>query len=144
MKKLLTLTAVGAILTAPASAVQKCVAFDTTTPEFIVQESYGSYDWTGDLENMTIYGVAACGFDSVSDDGSSISTSVQASAIDIEDNTYCWCRMISPAISKWVYNDTEGYFDSAIECSLSCAYACTVAAGDYMHFRERLFNNLIQ
>ena len=143
MKKLLTLTAVGAILAAPAMAVQKCVAFDTTTPEFISQGTYGSYDWYGYLENMTIYGLAACGSAS-SYDGVPISTSVQASAIDTEYNKYCWCRMIIPAISKWVHNDAEGYFDSAMECSLNCAYACTVAAGDYMQFRERLFNNLIQ
>ena len=64
MKKLFTLTALGAILTAPAMAVQKCVALDASTTTCTSTPTTCKADWsatcTTNGTRVPIKGIAMC------------------------------------------------------------------------------------
>ncbi len=134
MKKILTLTAVGAILTVPAMAVVQCVALDASVAATDV--SYGSSDWTAVFPNMTIKGVATCG-------GTSKTSNQLSDDVLVGDGSNCWCRAISPFITSWVWvnegglNDPNDCYES---CSYMCAYELTFGVSS---MRTKLYNAII-
>ncbi|MBR2393806.1 MAG: hypothetical protein IKB05_04940 [Alphaproteobacteria bacterium] len=119
MKKLLTLTAVGAILAVPASAVQKCVPWVETTCR-VTADSY-SVQWSG-VCNETNVAVSGLGLCSTS---SNTSTDVRSS-IGALGGLYCYCKALQPMPSKWVYVHT---YDDLHICQQSCASACAQFMG---------------
>lgn len=159
MKKLLTLTAVGAILSTPASAVQKCVALDKNDTQ--CTSSYSSYRGKANWEatcttngvSVPIKGIAACSQDAGPVPGA---TNFDDSNVDIEllptvysngnyNNNECWCRIISPAISRWVYTGMT-YADGS-DCSYNCAKECAYMIADKRSeasydFRRSLFSKM--
>lgn len=54
------------------------------------------------------------------------------------ENTHCWCRMLKPAVSKWV---TVGHGGCA--SSNTCASACRLNGYGNSDFRNAIINNLI-
>ncbi|MBE6460051.1 MAG: hypothetical protein E7009_03665 [Alphaproteobacteria bacterium] len=136
MKKLLTITAIGAILAAPATAVQKCVNLPFNIYEADEQSYFGYNEWELRYPNIVIQGIAACS----SDAGN------PRDEIELDPNSdyfYCWCKMITPAVSKWVYANAEyDEFDSLEECSAMCSFQCGINISDYTEPRKQLFNNL--
>ena len=125
MKKLLTLTAVGAILAAPAMAVQKCVALDAETTTCTSTATYGKADWsatcTTNDKSVSILGIATCAIDAASliIGSHNISTMVTTAGSDGDTTKKsCWCKMVSPAISSWVSVTHTG------DCSYQCSYQC--------------------
>ena len=139
MKKLLTLTALGAILTAPATAVQKCVALDSsgfyTECEAMTTDSQidvSAVCTTGDVD-VLIKGVAICS--NKSSDSGSLSETM---TID-EENVNCWYKVVSPAVSPYIFVYS---FATDVECVQQCnKEAAGLLEGDDS-FRGVLFSNL--
>ena len=145
MKKHLILAgvfSVAIVQSQPAMAVTKCVALNggTTCTSNNTDYQYHT-DWaatcTTNGVSTPISGIGICS--STSDS----STSQTATELDIsstsDDNKYCWCRMISPAVSRWVYANK---IPSANYCPQNCAYFCADYVQRIMMFRVRLFGSL--
>ena len=144
MKKLLTLTAVGAILTAPASAVQKCVALNSLASTCTSTPANGNADWSATCASTTdtsvpIKGIAMCSNQKANAAfGTSDAITTVSSATDTT-NVNCWCKMVEPAMSSWVYVHTG---TSASYCASNCSGVCADRARNYSAFRRALFGSL--
>lgn len=126
----------------PATAVTKCVALNSNT----------TCD-AGDGTSGNVVVNATCTTDGTSVDVQIIgvlSSTRATSDYEVKDSIkyaksapsssnvlYCWCKMISPVVSKWVYTY------SVANTSDSCPAACSrYLAFDEGPFREALFSNL--
>lgn len=58
-------------------------------------------------------------------------------SVDSTENTQCWCRMLSPAVSKWVAAR------ACDEGQVNCAYNCGLSGYGSSIFRNSIMNNLI-
>ncbi len=115
MKKLLiTITTIYTIVLPPALGAYKCVYLDNDTR--CSAKSHTSSDWSATCDEIEISGVAFCG-----SDGGDIAGEVNASETST-DNKYCWCKMVSPAVSDWQF---ERQFSSASDCLTTCTTACS-------------------
>lgn len=135
MKKLLILTAVGAILAAPATAVQRCIKLTVgMSGDFDYEE--GGTGWTAIFPHITIKGQSAC-----TDNNS---TDVQDEVGVNGSGYYCWCKMSSPVESRWagcgIYGTTE-YCQR--DCSHSCAENFSGNESYVYDLHEAMFNNII-
>lgn len=60
------------------------------------------------------------------------------------NNKYCWCRIVSPVTSKWVYRYAySSNSGCAYSCSRGCANAFLYAMDNDVQFRTSMYNNLI-
>ena len=119
----------------PAYAVTKCVKLtpSTTCTTF----SGNGSNWSVTCGGIEIQGVAFCGSQKGGSKGETSETVTTSSTSD--DNKYCWCKMVSPAVSPWVfrYSDTSvGY------CAVNCAGLCGQYARSSSAFRSGLFSGL--
>ena len=143
MKKLLTLTAVGAILAAPAMAVQKCVALDAETTTCTSTPTAGNADWsatcTTNGTSVPIKGIAMCS-NQAADATLGTSDAITTVSSDSDATNYhCWCKMVEPAVSSWVFVIASS---SAGFCANVCSYRCAHYAQNYSAFRSALFGSL--
>lgn len=59
------------------------------------------------------------------------------------NNKHCWCKMISPATTKWVYRYAYPSNTScAYYCSRGCANAFLYSMDNDVQFRTAMYNNL--
>ena len=130
MKKLLILTAVGAMLAAPAIAVQKCVALNTESTECGSPDPYPYLNtpwWeaicTTNDKKLLIKGIGACSRlqEPTYTLAYPYNTIPTVSNSSDTTNVNCWCKMISPAVSRWVFAKTH---TSVGDCAASCAFYC--------------------
>ena len=143
MKKLLTLTALGAILAAPVHAVQKCVALDASSTTCTSTPTAGNADWsatcTTNGTSVPIKGIAMCSNQKADATyGTSDAITTISSATDTT-NLYCWCKMVEPAVSSWVFISP---YTSAGDCARACSVGCAGNAGGIFAFRSALFGSL--
>ena len=142
MNKIFILSALGAILTVPAIAgVQRCVALNSsTTCSFAVPEDQASV-WesscTTNGQYVPIRGVIACGTE-YGDLGETADT-VYASS----NSSNCWCKAISPAISKWV-SVGEQTETSVAGCEMKCATDCAQFMSENVAFRNAIISTMGQ
>ena len=116
MKKLLTLTALSAILTAPALAVQKCVALGAS--------STTCSPWSADQDSIEWYSRCTTGSTTVEIIGEGIcfaDSKYTSFDFNADNNHYCHCRVVSPVRSGFVLGET---FTNWSECISRCASAC--------------------
>lgn len=106
----------------PATAVTKCVKLSPTKTTCTANYSAfrGKSDWTANCTtsgtSVTVQGIGICSSTNGGSKGATADT-LDISA-DAGKNEYCWCKIISPANSKWVYQ----WFGVCPErCSLTCA-----------------------
>ena len=121
----------------PAYAVTKCVKLTSSTTCTSASVSYSQSNWSATCGGIEIQGVAFCG----SQDGGSTGTTsetVTTSSVS-DDNKYCWCKMVSPAVSSWVFYDS--YLSTGV-CLYGCARYCAVRAQNNSAFRSGLFSGL--
>ena len=125
MKKLLTLTAVGVILSAPAIAASKCV------PKLSASAFPGSFNGGGVTgghdfqvvynntlpDSFALYGIAACS----SQVPSTSNFGLTASSLSMNPGNYCWCKFVSPAVSKWFGTATSENSACISTCASTCA-----------------------
>ena len=121
----------------PAFAVTKCVKLTSSTTCSTYSGERGQSNWSATCGGVSIQGVAFCGSQNGGSQGAT-STAVTISTTS-DDNKYCWCRMISPAVSRWVFNNASL---SAYTCANDCAYNCAYYAQIPTSFRSALFSNL--
>lgn len=130
-----------AVIIPPAGAVTKCVKLSSST----------TCD-TGDGTSGNVVFNAKCTTSGTSVDVQVIGTlsstrgtregeikdSIKEtnSAPSSSNQMYCWCKMINPAVSKWVY--TDSITDSSYNCSAQCSRY--LAFNDV--FRTAMFSNL--
>ena len=125
----------------PVSAVTKCVKLSSSTTCSQVKPGTYVVDWTSNCTSsgtsVAISGISQCS----STSGSSVGQ--KATALKISggtDDKYCWCKMVSPAVSSWVFfND---YVSASICASACAAYCANSVAATSASFRSALFSNL--
>ena len=121
----------------PAYAVTKCVKLTSSTTCTSHSGAYDQSNWSITCGGIEIQGVAFCG----SQNGGSIGATTESVTISstIDDNKYCWCKMVSPAVSSWVFVISS---TSAGRCASYCAYNCASNARYPSAFRSALFSGL--
>ena len=133
-----------AITTTGAHAVTKCFALNTglrtacTTDPF--QYEYRT-DWaatcTTNGVSTPISGIGIC---SSTDGGSPGATATELDiSSTVDENLNCWCRMISPAVSRWVF---YLWFGSAGDCAWECARYCASSVQFVEDFRSAMLGSL--
>lgn len=150
MKNIVMLSAILAVVSVPAAAVQKCVALgsDTTcaAPGKLSQPPTGKADWeltcTTNRESVTVKGIGVCsaqrGTTSSPVDLLPTSTCISAGSCPAGDAVYCYCRMVSPALSQWVA--IQMAFASESTCLQNCASTCYQYLIDDRAVRTALFS----
>lgn len=160
MNKIFLITvAIGIIATVnPASAVTKCVRLSavtscTTLPTTYKNRAY----WNATCGGVSVQGVAVCSSTASTTIGSSSTAPYVSSTTS--SNKYCKCKMVSPAVSRWIVPGTctdsmciEPSLMTAAECAEYCGLMCASAiAGMYGNdgvnentttFRSAMFSNL--
>ena len=124
----------------PAYAVTKCVKLSSSTTCSYVNPGTYVVDWTSNCTSsgtsVAISGISQCS----STSGSSVGQ--KATSLEISggtDDKYCWCKMVSTAVSSWVFFNGYG---SASNCAYVCASACASPAANNAAFRSALFSGL--
>ena len=118
----------------PAAAVTKCVKLTTSTTCTSASGGYGQSNWSATCGGIEIQGVSFCG----SQDGGqmgAISENVTTSST-ASDNKHCWCKMVSPAVSRWVY------YSEFSECANNCVFYCSFGVRNGASIRSALFGSL--
>lgn len=127
-------------LCTPASAVTKCVKLSSSTTCSYVNPGGYVVDWTSNCTSsgtsVAISGISQCS----STRGSLVGQ--KATGLKISGGTgdkYCWCKMVSPAVSSWVFSFDYG---SASSCADNCAFSCARDPRRVPSFRSALFSGL--
>ena len=133
-----------AITTTGAHAVTKCVALDSSSTMCTSDETQylGHTDWaatcTTNGVSTPISGIGICSsFYPTSQYDTRVTQLNTSSTVD--ENLNCWCRMISPAVSHWVFRNS---LTSAGICAQACAYQCAESIKTSPPFRYGLFGSL--
>ena len=121
----------------PAYAVTKCVKLTPSTTCTSSSGAFGQSNWSATCGGVSVSGVAFCG----SQDGGSTGTKSETVTTSpaSADNKNCWCKMVSPAVSSWVFNRSA---PSAGNCAYNCAIGCAAYAQGKASFRSALFSGL--
>ena len=143
MKKHLILAGVitTVLTTTGAHAVTKCVALNSSTTCTSDDEQYEYHaNWaatcTTNGVSTPIIGIGICS----STRGSDYQTATELDTSETsDDNKYCWCRMISPAVSRWVFHS---WHTKAGFCARMCASYCANRVRIIPSFRSVLFGSL--
>ena len=135
MKNIVMLSAILAVVSVPAAAVQKCVALGSrttcTAPGGLSRPPTGKADWsltcTTNSTSVPVSGIGVCaaerGQPSSPVDSLIISTCFSTGQCPAEGEAVnCWCRMLSPALSQWVHSGVK--YRSEAQCMYGCAAAC--------------------
>ena len=118
----------------PAYAVTKCVKLTSSTT--CTNASGSGSNWYATCGGIAIQGVAFCGSQDGGSTGTKSGTVTTSSTSD--NNKYCWCKMVSPAVSSWVFSRSTS---SGGLCTSSCSYSCAnLVKGSA--FRTPLFSGL--
>ena len=129
-----------AMVAAPAHAVTKCVALNSSTtctlsdPSVFQNKSNWELNCTTNGKTVSVKGVWICGANR--GDSHIAQAEITTSATD---NKYCWCKMTSPAVSQWIYVDAKPSLDS---CLSSCPISCASYTAWTPEFRNLLFSTL--
>ena len=131
-----------AITTTGAHAVTKCVALNSSTTCTSNSSSYtGHTDWaatcTTNGVSTPISGIGICSSTSGSSVGQTATELDTSSTAD--ENQNCWCKMTSPAVSRWVFRSSG---PSAGLCARMCAYNCAGLVSGLASWRSALFGSL--
>lgn len=130
-----TISPTFAISVAPIAGVTKCVQLShSTTCVAEQQESTSKVDWsvTCGTKNISVIGISMCALSSGS--AGTASTSLLRGN---ENNNNCWCKMVSPAVSRWISSGL-----SSVACGRDCAGSCRRALEDNYTFRSEMFRYL--
>ena len=131
------------IIAPPALAVTKCVALSGSGTT--CTSNYSQYDYHTDwAATCTTYGVSTpisgIGICSSTEAGSTAETATELDVSPTADeNMHCWCKMTSPAVSRWVSGGSSG---SAGGCAQVCASFCALALRDFPIFKSAMFGSL--
>lgn len=121
-----------------ASAATKCVALNSSSRCTGSPNSFSEkVDWKATCNNIPITGVGVCSSTAGSKIGQTADSIAVGNTTDV--NTYCWCKMTIPAVSRFVY---VSRMPSAAVCSADCALICVNNVISDASFRAGMFSNL--
>ena len=144
------LSAILAVVSVPAAAVQKCVALGSgttcTATGGLSRPPTGKADWeltcTTSGKSVTVKGIGVCspevGTTSSPVDSLTTSTCLTGQCPAEGNAKYCYCRMVSPALSQWV--GLQMSFASESRCLQNCASTCHQYLIDDQAVRTALFS----
>ena len=146
MKKIsvMLILLIAAVACGGSHATTMCMSSDTTAiildPD-IEGDNYtqsaltgGTGTWSTTFSYGTVSGIATC-------NTTSGSFGVAYPQYDFDQGVtgqYCWCKMLRPARSAWVYNNDRG---SASDCGTYCAYDCGYNVRYSVGFRRGVFGS---
>lgn len=128
----------------PATAVTKCVALNQSNTKCGQQvPALNVADWTTPCTTneteIQISGIGICSATA----GTASQMGKTATSLNMAstaaDNKYCWCRMISPVVSRWVF---RWPMQSADDCSENCAGYCVWNGMQNRSYLSGMFGNL--
>jgi len=124
-----------------ADGATKCVALNSSSTTCTGSSQTGVLDWnmtcTTNGKMVAISGVAGCSNQAGASVGAK-SDSLTTSNTNGE-NKYCWCRMISPAVSPWVYVRSTADTDT---CIMGCLASCPRYVDTNSAVRSAMFSGL--
>ena len=131
-----------AITTTGAHAVTKCVALNSSTTCTSDYNQYQNHpDWaatcTTNGVSTPISGIGRCSSTNGRSDYTT-ATELDTSSTSA-NNKHCWCKMITPAVSRWVFLSSSM---SAVDCARQCAHYCAYRVRGNAAFRTALFGSL--
>lgn len=134
---LLTTTALLIMATRPTLSATKCVKLSSSTTYNPSSASiYNKTNWSGTCGETAVKGVAICG--STEGNLADVSDDIEISSSDFSANTECWCKMVSPAVSKWVHGAAR---QTTQQCMHDCVNNCQIIVGNPT-VRAAMFSNL--
>ena len=118
----------------PVFAVIKCVKLNPTAACSDGIGEGSRLDWSANCGGTQISGIAVCAANSatIGTVRSTVTTSDKSNA-----NKYCYCRMISPVTSKYVYYSSNSSTDY---CLTWCASGCQQAMTLNPDFASKMLN----
>ncbi len=135
MKNIVMLSAILAVVSVPAAAVQKCVALGSGTtcaaPGGLSRPPTRLADWkltcTTNRESVTVKGIGVCaatrGEAGALEDSLDITLCSSATGCGPDGLALnCWCRMLSPAVSQWMHSGLS--HTTEYDCMRNCAAEC--------------------
>ena len=126
------------------AAVSQCVKLNPDTVcTAVTGAKYNVADTTVKCNGQNVDLIGTC----VSDTGTAdvtVRDNISVSSTQTS-NMHCWCMMIGPVPSRWVYRYK---YPDAYNCKMQCAVGCNNAfiyngSGD-LSFRRAIMSNLIQ
>ena len=136
MKKHLIIAGIICAASIPSAyAVTKCVKLTSSTT--CMNRSSSGSNWSITCGGIEIQGVAFCGSQNGGSAGTKSKNVTTSSTSD--NNKNCWCKMVSPAVSSWVFANSR---TSAGSCVVDCASSCGYNAQLNSTFRSGLFSEL--
>ena len=158
MKNIMIISTIGIMLTGGGNAVQKCVAIDTSEPINCTTSASAIYEtyWEGSCifgTRSTYTGLFVTG-ESMCSSSRNLTSSgaldlytthpsisgLRYSTDALNDTRQCWCRMLTPAISKWIY---AAQYTGAMACQKDCSTLCSDKMDSTYDFQMAIFSNLI-
>ena len=127
MKRILLFGVLMMVAGGELMAAQQCVKFgDLPVPANEYNAEMGGVDWSLVWSYVTLRGIGVCVHTpgELGDVANFIQYDDFFSCDPFEesnDNKYCWCRMLNPAVSFWV---AYGEVDDAGVCAEKCASLC--------------------
>lgn len=119
-------------------AAAKCVATLSSSQSCQIDSKIGFIGWQVTCGQMKLIGTGACSNISGGKIAAQADNIPAANSSDI--NKFCWCRMMSPAVSKWIFSYP---FSSAAECAYGCGYRCGADMNTSVAARSAIFKDLI-
>ena len=126
-----------AVTIPPAAAVTKCVKLTSSATCINPSAELRQSNWSATCGGIEIQGIGLCG--SKNGLGPGIPSGSVTTSSTPDDNIYCWCKMVSPAVSHWVFYDAD---TPASNCASICARYCAYDALRSSVFRTALFSGL--
>ena len=112
------------------------VVLDTTKYQTSSSFNRNEMTWSITFPYGTITGVASCNATANTSTGVS-----DANMATYTTGKYCWCKMLKPVASKWIFYSDMNYVHT---CDESCARNCANHFGpeNSISQRTRLFNSI--
>ena len=142
LSQILAFFSTAVLLPVSCFATVKCIALGSSaTCEYLAPTEWQS-DWTSRCNGIDVSGVSVCANyenDQITGNGAVIDTVWKNS--DVSKNRACFCRIIGPVISRWVYAET--YNDAGSNgCAQWCQHSCAGKIADTVNNAE-FHNNIL-
>ena len=118
------------------SAASKC---ENTYNQNGLNAEEGQSDWGSKCGEVYVHGIALCGKNPNQATGW-VTDSVTMEG-DVSKNTACFCKLVQPVVSRWVFAENRG--DGAGDCAYWCQNACAGKLNDTSNNDNQNFHNAI-
>lgn len=127
-----------------AMALSQCIKLSPTSGTCTsTNVTYKNVDAIVDCNGVSISITTACAMTSGTADVTALDDIVISSAAPA-NNMHCWCKIISPVVTKWVYRYSYGSnTNCAYSCVRGCANAFLYAESQDVTFRTTAYSNLV-